>query len=54
MTLALIALALLTAAVAVYRVRCAWAPFTTRGRRRLLYWRRSWWAGEQAENRDET
>jgi hypothetical protein len=53
MTLALILLALLAAAVAAYRVRCAWAPFTTRGRRRLLYWRRTWWAGEQAQNRDE-
>lgn len=37
----------------VYRARCAWAPFTSNGRRRLLYWRRAWWSGAQSENRDE-
>lgn len=40
-------------AFGVYRARCAWAPFTTRGRRRLLYWRRTWWAGDRAQNRDD-
>lgn len=48
----ILALALLLA-VGVYRVRCAWAPFTTKGRRRVLYWRRTWWSGGQAENRDD-
>lgn len=37
----------------VYRVRAAWSPFTSHGRRRVIYWGRSWWAGDQAENRDE-
>lgn len=49
----LVLVAALLLAVGVYRVRCAWAPFTSRGRRRLLYWRRSWWSGAQSENRDE-
>jgi hypothetical protein len=53
MTGALILLALLALALLAHRVRCAWAPFTTKGRRRLLYRRRTWWAGGQAENRDE-
>lgn len=48
----ILAVALLLA-IGVYRVRCAWKPFTTNGRRRMLYWRRTWWAGEQAQNRDE-
>lgn len=48
----LIVAALLVFAV-VYRVRAAWKPFTTRGRRRVLYWGRGWWRGEQAQNRGE-
>lgn len=53
MVLALILAVALLLAVVVYRVRCAWSPFTTRGRRRVLYWRRTWWSGGTAENRDE-
>jgi hypothetical protein len=45
--------ALLALALAAYRIRCAWSPFTARGRRRVLYWRRTWWSGGQAENRDD-
>jgi len=41
------------AGVIVYRARAAWAPFTTHGRRRGVYWLRGWGRGEQAENRDD-
>ena len=37
----------------VYVARVAWNPFTTRsGRRRAPVWLRSWWRGEQVQNRD--
>jgi len=39
--------------VIAYRVRAAWDPFTSNGRRRSIYWLRGWWRGEQAQNRDE-
>ncbi|MFR9807079.1 hypothetical protein ACL02T_33000 [Pseudonocardia sp. RS010] len=50
--LALAAASLLLALTA-YRIRAAWDPFTSRGRRRAVYWLRGWWRGDQAENRDE-
>lgn len=53
MILALILAAVLLLLFGVYRVRAAWSPFTTKGRRRLPYWWRTWWSGGQAENRDE-
>ena len=38
---------------AIYAAECAWQPFTSRfGRRRLAMWARSWWRGEQAQNRN--
>jgi hypothetical protein len=49
----LILVAALLLAAGVYRARCAWAPFTTNGRRRVLYWRRTWWSGGQSDNRDD-
>ena len=40
--------------LAIYVAQCAWQPFTTRsGRRRAPVWLRSWWRGEQAQNRDD-
>ena len=53
MVLVLILVALLIILVVGYRIRCAWSPFTSKGRRRAFYWRRTWWSGGQAENRDE-
>jgi len=53
MILALLAVAALLLIAVIYRVRSAWAPFTTHGRRRALYWGRGWWRGDQAQNRDE-
>lgn len=54
MVLALILVALAAALLLVaYRVRCAWSPYGTRGRRRGYYWARGWWRGEQAQNRDD-
>ena len=41
--------------VAVYVAQCMWNPFTTRsGRRRAPFWLRSWWRGEQAQNRNDS
>jgi hypothetical protein len=53
MVLALIALGALLLLAATYRIRAAWSPFTTHGRRRVVYWARGWWRGDQAQNRDE-
>lgn len=53
MITALLLLAALAALYGWYRLRCAWAPFTTKGRRRVLYWGRGWWSGQNAENRDD-
>lgn len=47
---ALVTLALL---VLAYRIRCAVSPYGARGRRRLLYWARGWWRGDQSVARDE-
>ncbi len=53
MILTLIVLAVLVVLALVYRVRAAWSPFTSHGRRRAFYWAGGWWRGEQAQNRDE-
>lgn len=53
MVLALVVLVALLLLAAVYVARALWDPFTTRGRRRVLWWARGWWHGEQAENRDD-
>lgn len=53
MLVALLILAALLLLGAIYRIRAAWKPFTTHGRRRVLYWGRGWWRGDQAQNRDE-
>lgn len=53
MTWTLLVLAVVLVLVGAYRARAAWSPFGRRGRRRGLYWLRGWWAGEQAQNRDE-
>lgn len=52
MILALILAVALLAAAGIYRARCAWSPYGTRGRRRAVYWLRGWWSGDNAENRD--
>ena len=52
MTAALIVVGILVVLALGYRIRCAVDPFTTRGRRRAYDWGRSWWRGEQAQNRD--
>lgn len=36
-----------------YRIRCAWSPYGSRGRRRGFYWVRGWWRGDQAVARDD-
>ncbi|GAA1877710.1 hypothetical protein GCM10009836_68880 [Pseudonocardia ailaonensis] len=51
--LILTALALLLLAALAYQVRCAISPFGKHGRRRLIYWGRGWWRGEQSVARDE-
>lgn len=53
MVLALILAVLGLLLLGAYRVRCAWSPYGSRGRRRGFYWVRGWWRGEQAQNRDE-
>ena len=48
-----LALLLLTR-LAVYVAQCMWNPFTGRsGPRRAPFWLRSWWRGEQAQNRGD-
>lgn len=53
LTAVLVVAGLLLLAALAYRVRCAISPFGRKGRRRLLYWRRSWWNGGQTVARDE-
>ena len=46
---------LLLGRLAIYAISCAWNPFTDHsGRRRAPFWLRSWWRGEQAQNRDNS
>jgi len=49
----LVVAGLLLLAALAYRIRCAISPFGSKGRRRLLYWRRTWWSGGQSVSRDE-
>lgn len=52
LTAVLVLVGLLLLAALAYRIRCAISPFGRRGRRRVLYWARGWWRGDQARNRE--
>lgn len=53
MILALTLVALVVVLSAAYRVRAAWSPYGTHGRRRAIHWFRGWWRGDNAVARNE-